>query len=529
MRIADYFPIRRWLAMLSCLTGMLVAVSDTASGQVVIELTDGKRLYLDAIGHESNSRTVALKAVRPGAELTRRLRWERIVSATLDGLTFDGPGLRTYVLKMYATAPDRSAHGPEAAAPEIAVRRTRWAPPPPIGVQESVSSESIPGPWNPSPAGCCVSAPIPPEPHLLSSAGVLIGVRQDPLRAYPDLERQYFPNGIPLMERGYARELFRAITAQDALAFPFAPGLPAFPPVVPVPNGPAIPVPLPAPERPAVPPDQPRPGQTQSRPSVDATQASYTARRSRNVARPGSIEFSPTRRNREAISALGQATRCPTAVLPASGLPVLPQELGAIFVSAVPVSANGNADWDALFVCLTARDRLGREVPVGDYGTLRATLWGQRQRLVRSFGPNVIGDPGRVERIETWTRDLESTVTMEGSARSLAMATAIEGIPLSSARFTLPLGGLLPDHDVTRFPYGQLNVELTVPGAGVFTASSGPILLKQIGPLRDQQLLQTGSPFFNGESTTGSTRFGGMRHDFDLPSGPLGGILAIDP
>ncbi|WP_417381380.1 hypothetical protein [Gimesia sp.] len=51
------------------------------------------------------------------------------------------------------------------------------------------------------------------------SRGIIIGVHEDPLSAYQPLLKQYYPNGVPTLERGYALGLMRATVAQQALGY----------------------------------------------------------------------------------------------------------------------------------------------------------------------------------------------------------------------------------------------------------------------------------------------------------------------
>lgn len=61
------------------------------------------------------------------------------------------------------------------------------------------------------------------------SRGIILGVHEDPLNAYQPLLKQYYPNGVPTLERGYALGLMRAAVAQQALGYGPVPGV--IPPV----------------------------------------------------------------------------------------------------------------------------------------------------------------------------------------------------------------------------------------------------------------------------------------------------------
>ncbi|MCA9004753.1 MAG: hypothetical protein KDA70_05720 [Planctomycetaceae bacterium] len=57
------------------------------------------------------------------------------------------------------------------------------------------------------------------------SRGIILGVHEDPLNAYQPLLKQYYPNGVPTLERGYALGLMRATVAQQALGYGPVPGV----------------------------------------------------------------------------------------------------------------------------------------------------------------------------------------------------------------------------------------------------------------------------------------------------------------
>lgn len=82
-------------------------------------------------------------------------------------------------------------------------------PPPPIGWQHHYQAPAY-------------SAPLCSECTL--SRSVVLGVHEDPLNAYQPLLDQYFPNGVPTLERGYVLGLMRAATAQQALGYAPPPG-----------------------------------------------------------------------------------------------------------------------------------------------------------------------------------------------------------------------------------------------------------------------------------------------------------------
>ncbi|MFH1300493.1 MAG: hypothetical protein ABIK07_05480 [Planctomycetota bacterium] len=73
------------------------------------------------------------------------------------------------------------------------------------------------------------------ECHSCCSRGVVLGVHDDPLSAYEPLVNQYFPGGVPTLERGYVLAMMRNLTAQQAFGVPPAPAtFPAPPEQAPV-------------------------------------------------------------------------------------------------------------------------------------------------------------------------------------------------------------------------------------------------------------------------------------------------------
>lgn len=205
-------------------------------------------------------------------------------------------------------------------------------------------------------------------------------------------------------------------------------------------------------------------------------------------------------------------TPLPWAPPPESSLPLpeprLPSPtLRAISAVAAPISTRGNVDWDGLAVTLRGMDEFGRPAPLR--GTFRLTLWGQSQQVVRPFGEHAVGVPDRVVRLATWTRALDGNVP--------------------EATFTVPLPDPLPDHDATRAPYGQLHVDLSAPGRGMFTATDPLVPLAQIDPVRDRHFVETGSRFRPDERTAGRPNRTGPRFFSPNAIRPDGRVLSVQP
>ena len=182
---------------------------------------------------------------------------------------------------------------------------------------------------------------------------------------------------------------------------------------------------------------------------------------------------------------LSGAKRPNRGVLPPAGVPLPAGPLQRVSVDARAVSSRGKVDWDSLSVSIAGFDQKGR--PVRPSGSARITLWGQTERPVRTIGDEVVLFPDRIEKLESWTVPIT--------------ADAIVG---SSARVVVPFSQPSPDHSTKVFPLGELHVELTVPGSGVFEASRSGILLSHQSELRRRLTETTGARFFPGEGTSES-------------------------
>ena len=166
-------------------------------------------------------------------------------------------------------------------------------------------------------------------------------------------------------------------------------------------------------------------------------------------------------------------------------VPLQAGPLQRISVDAQPVSSRGKVDWDSLSVSIRGLDKRGRAVRPS--GSARMTLWGQTERQVRTIGDEVVSFPDRIEKLESWTVPIT--------------ADSIVG---SSARVVVPFSRPSPDHSTRVFPLGELHVELTVPGSGVFETSRSGILLSHQSELRRRLTETTGARFFPGEGTSQS-------------------------
>ncbi len=222
--------------------------------------------------------------------------------------------------------------------------------------------------------------------------------------------------------------------------------------------------------------------------------------------------------------------------------------LSELIVAAQPISTFGKMDWDSLRLSVRGLDQTGTPVPL--FGTLQVTLWGLREQVGR---PTRVNTPTgfvdvssqrhlELDRVHTWTRSLDSFVErLPGIGTPVGGRVGGGGIayedltarPWSASGFgsqnaagfqgrqdrgrpiyarnpsdlvqmILPLPFRLPDSDAQRLAFGEVSVELLMPGVGVFSATSPGVALVHQSPLRQELLNQTGSRFFPDEVTTDS-------------------------
>ena len=222
--------------------------------------------------------------------------------------------------------------------------------------------------------------------------------------------------------------------------------------------------------------------------------------------------------------------------------------LSELIVAAQPISTFGKMDWDSLRLSVRGLDQTGTPVPL--FGTLQVTLWGLREQVGR---PTRVNTPTgfvdvssqrhlELDRIHTWTRSLDSFVErLPGIGTPVGGRVGGGGItyedltarPWSASGFgsqnvagfqgrqdrgrpiyarnpsdlvqmILPLPFRLPDSDAQRLAFGEVSVELLMPGVGVFSATSPGVALVHQSPLRQELLNQTGTRFFPDEITTDS-------------------------
>lgn len=259
-----------------------------------------------------------------------------------------------------------------------------------------------------------------------------------------------------------------------------------------------------------------------------------------------------------------------------------PLPLSQLLVKADPISTTGKLDWDSLRLTLRGVDEHGEKVPV--FGTLKATLWGQRRispesNVVRhpfvtdansgsrflsapsnsvAYQHPYVMSPNPTVELASWTRSLgaesqggtrdsavderirlANTWGSTGAWQEARVGSRQDGRRANSREvegndlvFVLPLQRPLPDHDIWTGTFGEVTVELLMPGVGVFEASAPDVVLSRQSLLRRERLYRDGSRFFPNEITTDSPQTTRSRNRFTWPggvSGPERGILPIQP
>ena len=215
--------------------------------------------------------------------------------------------------------------------------------------------------------------------------------------------------------------------------------------------------------------------------------------------------------------------------------PQLPPPPVAAFITGIvaesyPANLGGGLDWNTLVLRVGATDALGQLIPVS--GTLRATLYSRRQRLVRVAGRNLAAQTLSVGELASWTRVIADPAAECGASPRSGTADSAQLTCLGAAApytLNLPLPSPLPEHDFSWDGFGELSLELTVPGRGMFSTTLPAVPLRRFSPLRDDLFTGTGSRFFTGESTTDNRRQTGPRFFQGSSLRPDSPIFTIQP
>lgn len=209
--------------------------------------------------------------------------------------------------------------------------------------------------------------------------------------------------------------------------------------------------------------------------------------------------------------------------------------LAQLLVKAEPISTTGKIDWDSLRLTVRGADLNGEAVPL--FGTLKVNLWGQRRvspesNFVRhpfvtdaNYGSRFLAAPSNSSAYQhPYVTNPNPLVELASWTQSIQDER--------DQRMILPLPRPLPEHDVRVGAFGEVSVELLMPGVGVFEASDPDVVLSHQTLLRRERLDRDGSRFFPNEITTDSPQTTRSRNRFIWPggvSGPERGILPIQP
>jgi hypothetical protein len=164
----------------------------------IVTLDTGRQIRGCISPDESTADFLTVRNERAGAILLWRGRWDRIRSVTFDGKDLRIGELRQQ-LRPRITRPEVNS-GPDSAS---------------IPSTHEGNSVRTPNtvtwhiPIDPNPALQFASAIPTFADDGLCGRGIVVGVRDDPLAAYPDLEAIHYASGIPVSERAFARNLFR--------------------------------------------------------------------------------------------------------------------------------------------------------------------------------------------------------------------------------------------------------------------------------------------------------------------------------
>lgn len=130
---------------------------------------------------------------------------------------------------------------------------------------------------------------------------------------------------------------------------------------------------------------------------------------------------------------------------------------------------------DGLLVSIAPKDSSGALAAVD--GTLELNLQGQR------FVP-LLADANQFPELARWTQRVAAADFANGTAT-----------------YRLPFQALHPDFNVDLGSLGLVHARLTVPGQGVFEATTGPTAIRQFNPVRNRRQEQLGGRFWSDERT----------------------------
>tara|TARA_R110000868_G_scaffold93618_1_gene258913 strand:- start:36777 stop:38054 length:1278 start_codon:yes stop_codon:yes gene_type:complete len=192
--------MQRDLTFFTLLLALFLSTPAISLADVEITLDSGNTIHADCIQWGTDSTLV----LETAGQQSRSISLERIERLKIENSDYDRETIQLAADQYYQSQPVQFAfhkHKKYYPMPVPVYQRPTYAPVEPLST-------------------AC-------ETHC--SRGVILGVHADPLSAYQPLLKQYYPNGVPTLERGYALGLMRATVAQQALGYGPVPGL--IPPV----------------------------------------------------------------------------------------------------------------------------------------------------------------------------------------------------------------------------------------------------------------------------------------------------------
>ena len=195
--------MQRDLTFFTLLLALFLSTPAISLADVEITLDSGNTLHADCIQWGTDSTLILETQGQP----LRSLSLNQIQSLKIENSEYDRQTIRL--------AADQYQ---QSQSVQFASHKHKRFTPMPVPVYQS----PLHAPFEPRETS---SSPC----DTRSITGITLGVHEAPLNAYQPLLKQYYPNGVPTLERGYALGLMRATVAQQALGYGPVPGL--IPPV----------------------------------------------------------------------------------------------------------------------------------------------------------------------------------------------------------------------------------------------------------------------------------------------------------
>ena len=179
---------------------------------IEIELTDGRVLTADRIEWGASS-TLIIESARQKGTVSTTLSLNQINRLSIDGSHYDQETIQLASANRHLVQPatfTSTQNDPRERATSLKHLTEKT---PAIDFH------------------CRLPRPCSPS----SSRGTIIGIHDDPLSAYEPMLNQFYPEGVPTLERGFALELLRSQAAQHVLrTAPHPQDLPPPPPSHPI-------------------------------------------------------------------------------------------------------------------------------------------------------------------------------------------------------------------------------------------------------------------------------------------------------